>query len=137
MGLHRVLSQSSRIGDMLSYAYIRGKQQEDEALLALLVKYPDNYVYMELDNEEEDIIYYKKDPNKDDWKIALPDSMVNEVVCWFHTVLGHPGRTSRDTLQARYHNRRLRSAIDQLHCQDCQRHKLAGKDYGLLPDREV
>ena len=40
----------------LSYAYIREKQQEDEALLALLLKYPDNYVYMELDDEEEDII---------------------------------------------------------------------------------
>ena len=64
--------------------------------------------------------------------------MVNEVGRWFHTVLGHPGRTRmRDTLQARYHSRRLRSAIDQLHCQDCQRHKLAGKGYGLLPEREV
>jgi hypothetical protein len=42
---------------------------------------------MELDDKEEDIICYKKDPNRDDWKIALPDSMVNEVVRWFHTVL--------------------------------------------------
>ena len=92
---------------------------------------------MELDDDEEDIICYKKDPNRDDWKIALPDSMVNEVVHWFHTVLGHPGRTRmRDTLQARYHSRRLRSAIDQLHCQDCQRQKLAGKGYGLLPELE-
>ena len=64
----------------LSDAYIREKKQDDEALLALLQKYPDNYDYMELDDEEEDIICYKKDPNRDNWKIALPDSMVNE---WF------------------------------------------------------
>jgi hypothetical protein len=59
---------------------------------------------------------------------------------WFagSTPSFHPGRIRmRDTLQARYHNCRLRSAIDQLHCQDCQRHKLAGKDYGLLPECEV
>ena len=29
----------------LSYAYIREKQQEDQKLLALLEKYPDNYYY--------------------------------------------------------------------------------------------
>jgi hypothetical protein len=41
----------------LSYAYIREKQQEDDddALLALLNKYTDNYVYMDLDDEEDQI----------------------------------------------------------------------------------
>ncbi len=93
---------------------------------------------MELDDEGDEIICYKKHPERDDWKIALPDSMVPEVVQWFHHVLGHPGQNRmRDTLQARYHNCRLRSAIDQFHCQDCQRHKLSGKGYGLLPEREV
>ncbi len=65
----------------------------------------------------------EKHPDRDDWKITLPDSMVPEVVRWFHHVhvLGHPGQTRmRDTLQARYHNCRLRSEIDKLVCQDCQ-----------------
>jgi hypothetical protein len=44
----------------LSYPYIREKQQEDDALLALLNKYPDNYVYMDLDDDTEQIICYKK-----------------------------------------------------------------------------
>ena len=41
----------------MSYAYIREKQQEDDddALLALLNKYTDNYVYMDLDDEEDQI----------------------------------------------------------------------------------
>ena len=50
----------------LSYAYIREKQQEDNALLALQAKYPNNYVNMELDDEEDEIICYKKHPERDD-----------------------------------------------------------------------
>ena len=116
----------------LSYAYIREKQQEDNALLlALLNKYPDNYVYMDLDNEEDQIICYKRNLAEDDWKIALPDTMVPEVVTWFHHVLGHPGQKGmRDTLQARYHSSKLRSEIEKLVCEECPRHKLAGKGYG-------
>eukprot|EP00956_Cyclotella_meneghiniana_P021043 scaffold37820_cov36-Cyclotella_meneghiniana.AAC.3 len=108
----------------LSYAYIREQQQQDQKLLALLEKYPDNYYYDNLDDDVNDVICYKKDSNSDDWKIALPDSMVPEVVTWFHQVLGHPGQT------------RLRHTLQQ-RCEHCQRYKLAGKGYGLLPERQV
>jgi hypothetical protein len=39
---------------------------------------------MELDDEGDEIICYKKHPDTNDWKITLPDSMVAEVVQWFH-----------------------------------------------------
>jgi hypothetical protein len=77
----------------LSYFHIRERQQEDEKLLALLEKYPDNYFHDSLDDHVEDIICYRKYADKDDWKIALPESMVPEVITWFHQVLGHPGQT--------------------------------------------
>ena len=32
--------------------------------------------------------------------------------------------------KSRYH-------IDKLKCKDCQKHKLAGRGYGLLPEQEV
>jgi hypothetical protein len=60
----------------LSYSYIHEKQQEDNTLLALQAKFPNNYVNMELDDEGKDIVCYKKHPDRDDWKLALPDSMV-------------------------------------------------------------
>ncbi len=41
-------------------------------------------VYKKLDDDVEDIICYKKYADKDDWKIALPESMVPEVITWFH-----------------------------------------------------
>ena len=124
----------------LSYAYIREQQQADNKLLQLVVKHPQNYVYMDLDDDVEDIICYKKHPDSlpSEWKIALPDSMVPEVVTWFHQVLGHPGQTRlRDTLNQRYYNPGIRRHIDNFHCEHCKQHKLAGRGYGLLPEREV
>ncbi len=48
----------------LNYAHIHALQQQDEQLLALQVKYPDNYVNLQLDDEVDDIICYKKDPTQ-------------------------------------------------------------------------
>ena len=77
----------------LSYEYLHEKQQADKQLLALQQKYPEQYINMNLDDDVDDIICYVKqgqDPNSQ-WKIALPASMLDETVKWFHTVMGHPG----------------------------------------------
>jgi hypothetical protein len=66
-------------------------QQQDKKLLILQVKYPDNYVNLQVDDNVDDIICYKKYPTQPIWKIALPDSMVVDTVKWFHQVLGQPG----------------------------------------------
>jgi hypothetical protein len=75
----------------LDYPYIRELQQQDEQLLALQVKYPDNYVNLQLDDDVDDIIWYKKDPTQPKWKIVLPESMVVDTIKWFHQVMGYPG----------------------------------------------
>ncbi len=64
----------------LNYAHIHELQQLDKQLLALQVKYPDNYVNLQLDDDVDDIIYYKKDLNQPNWKIAMPESMVVDTV---------------------------------------------------------
>jgi hypothetical protein len=76
----------------LNYACIHKQQQQDEKLLALQAKYPDNYVNLQLDNDVENIICYKKDPTQDKGKIALPKSMLTKTVKWFHQVMAHPGK---------------------------------------------
>jgi hypothetical protein len=48
----------------LNYALIHELQQQDKQLLALQVKYPDNYVNLQLDDNVDDIICYKKDPTQ-------------------------------------------------------------------------
>ncbi len=57
----------------LNYAHICEMQQQDEQLLALQVKNPDNYVNLQLDDNVDDIICHKKDPTQPKWKIALPE----------------------------------------------------------------
>jgi hypothetical protein len=56
----------------LNYAHIRELQQQAKQLLALQVKYPDNYVNLQLDYDVDDIICYKKDPTQPNEKIAMP-----------------------------------------------------------------
>ena len=65
---------------------------------------------MNLDDDVENIICYVKqgqDPNSQ-WKIALPASMLDETVIWFHTVMGHPGEKRLwMTLQEWYYHPKL------------------------------
>jgi hypothetical protein len=70
----------------LNYAHILELQQQDKQLLALQLKYPDNYVDWQLDDNVNDIICCKKDPTQPNWKIALPKSLVVDTVKWFHQV---------------------------------------------------
>jgi hypothetical protein len=122
----------------LNYAYICELQQQDEQLLALQVKNLDNYVNLQLDDDVDDIICYKKDTTQPNWKIALPESMVVDTVKWFHQVMGYPGgKRLRETLNHRYHHPRLHYHIEKLKCKDCQKYKLEGRGYGLLPKQEV
>jgi hypothetical protein len=88
-------------------------QQQGKQLLALQVKYPDNYVNLQLDDNVDDIICYKKDPYQPKWKIVLPKSMVVDTVKWFHQVMGHPDeKRLQDTLNQHYHHPKLHYHID-------------------------
>jgi hypothetical protein len=98
----------------LNYAHICELQQQDRQLLALQVKYSDNYVNLQLDDNVDDIICFKKDLTQPNWKIALPESMVVDTV---NQVMGHPGeKRLQETLNQRYYHPRLRYHIDKLNC---------------------
>jgi hypothetical protein len=43
----------------------------------------------------------------------------------------------RETLNQHHHHPKLWYQIDELKCKDFQKYKLAGHDYGLLPNQEV
>ncbi len=104
----------------LNYAHIHELQQQDKQLFALQVKYPDNYVNLQLDDDVDDIICYKKDPIQCNWKIALAESMVVDTVKWFQQVMGHPGEKGlQETLNQCYYHPRLHYHIDKLKCKDC------------------
>ena len=123
----------------LNYEFIREQQQKDPVLLARSKKYSDRYMYKVFENDLEILCYVKPGEDKArQWKIALPQSMVESTVEWFHQILGHPGSSRmRHTLQARYYHPDMRTHVDKYVCDACQRHKLQGRGYGLLPERNV
>ncbi len=122
----------------LNYTHICELQQQDKQLHAQQVKYPDNYVNLQLDDNVNDIIFYKKDPTQPNWKIVFPKSMVVDTIKWFHQVMGHPGEKRLcETLNQCYHHPKLCYHIDRVKRKDSQKYKLAGCDYGLLPKQEV
>ena len=86
------------------------------------------------------MICYCKDQSQRqaNWQIALPEQMLKKTIKWFHIATGHPGNTKlRMTMEQRYHHPNMRALIDNYTCADCQKHKLDGKGYGLLPEREL
>jgi hypothetical protein len=87
----------------LNYAHIHELRKQDKQLLALHLEYPDNHVNLQLDDNVDDIICYKKDPTQPNWKIMLPKSMVVDTIKWFHQVMGHPGeKRLQETLNQHY-----------------------------------
>jgi hypothetical protein len=124
----------------LSFACICKHQQQDEQLLALQVESPDQYIYKSLDKDVDDIICYVHQGDNPDkqWRIVLPQQMLEETVKWFHQVMGHTDeKRLRETLQQCYHHPKLRYTINRFQYEHCQRHKLSGKGYGLLPEGEM
>ena len=104
------------------------------------MKYPNNYIHKRLDDDVEDILCNVRDHNdpNTEWRIALPKSILEETVKWFHIVMIHPsGKQLRESLQKCYHNHKLRHTIDKYKCEHCQRHEFSGIGYGLLPERLI
>jgi hypothetical protein len=67
----------------------------------------------------------------------MPESIVVDTAKWFQQLMGHPDKKSLcERLNQHYYHLKLRYHIEKSKCRDCQKHKLAGHDYGLLPKQE-
>jgi len=84
------------------------------------------------------LCYTKPNDNPSNWKITLPNELIEPIIHWYHPVTGHPGsKRLYEHIRQRYYNRDIRKHIDCFNCNYCQRNKLEGRGYGLLPEREV
>jgi hypothetical protein len=70
-------------------------------------------------------------------EIALPESMVVDTIKWFRQVMGQFGEKWLCEMLSQSYHPKLRYHIDRLKFKDCQKYKLAGCGYGLLPKQEV
>ena len=123
----------------MNYEWMKTKQDADVKLQQLRNKFPQQYILKRFNNDVDLICHVK--PGEDantQWKIALAEAAIIPTIKWFHQVLNHPGsKRLRLTLQQRYHHLELRRHVDKYTCEACQRHKLDGPGYGLLPERDV
>ncbi len=119
---------------------IKGQQDADDALLQHATKHVDRYTRKCIGTiKNKNILCYLKpgDP-PNNWKIALPKSLLQPTIKWFHQVTGHPGR-KRLYMQVSswcYH-RDIWLLVEKLHCEHCQRSKLSGTGYGFLLERKL
>jgi len=74
------------------------------------------------------------------WRIALPTSMLKDVVEWHHQFLNHIGMSNLfDTIATHFWHPRLKDMVQDVvsTCDTCQRYKATGPAYGELPPREA
>lgn len=86
------------------------------------------------------LICFKNDPAspKGNWKIAIPQTLLEPIIQWYHLILGHCGcnqlyKTIRMNFAAPY----LYQRCSNYKCNHCQRNKILSPGYGLLPPRHA
>ncbi len=117
---------------------IKVRQDHDEKLMQLTVKYPEWYSCKTSNDVDNILCYTKPGDNPANWKIALPKDLIKSIIKWYHQVTGHPGsKRHYGQLRQRYYHRDLCQMVNNLNCDFCQRNKFDCKGYGFLPEHEV
>ena len=123
----------------LNIEYIKENQTKDDELDKWRQKYPERYIFKDIGEVHKVMVYVRPgDDPKTQWKIVLPRSVLKKTIEWYHQVTGYPGEKKlRMTLQSRFHHPDLRKYVDKYKSADAQKHKLPGRGYGELPEREL
>ena len=124
----------------LTVTNIQLHQAGDQALVNTALIHFANYPIKVINGRN--LVCYRENANmvdQDDWKIYIPQSLIQNVIRWYHMILGHPGTTCLyDTIRARFYSERL-----SIHCRDyvcpdnCSQFKQQGRGYGKLPPRHA
>ena len=88
------------------------------------------------------LIHYRSSPTDDEdlWKIAIPTSLLEDLIVWFHKILGHDGESRvYETIRCRYHHPHLKRRISELvsKCTICRQHKSGGVGFGKLSEKDT
>ena len=117
---------------------IKEKQDQDADLHQSATRHPEWYSRKDINSVADVLCYTRPNDDSSNWKITLPNELVKPTIQWYHQVTGHPGsKRLYEHLRQRYYNRDMRRYIDCFNCNYCQRNKLEGRGYGLLPEWEV
>eukprot|EP00957_Ditylum_brightwellii_P025257 1911842-Ditylum_brightwellii.AAC.1 len=122
------------MGNPITIINIQQHQFEDLPLNDLRRQNPQKFPVKDI--EGWPLICYRD--NIDDpmglWRITLPSSLVLPVIIWYHHVLGHCViNWLCELISAQFKAPALRRQCEIYQCGDCQRNKVFGVAYGLLP----
>jgi hypothetical protein len=76
---------------LLDMENIKEQQDADDALLQHATKYADQYTRTRIGTIDDILCYIKPGDPPSNWKIALPKSLLQPTIKWFHQVTCHPG----------------------------------------------
>ena len=72
------------------------------------------------------------------WKIAIPSAIINQMIAWYHEVLGHcEVHCLYDTIHQHFYDLNVKTLCNEYKCAICQNKKLLGAGYGPLPPRHA
>ena len=115
------------------YDAIHQAQEADEELLNLLAT-KDEFETRTFDRFK--LICWKG--RGDRWRIVLPESLVTDVIDWYHIYLQHPGITrTLATINTIFYAPKLMNRVQERigRCRPCMRQKNIGPGYGHIPER--
>ena len=119
------------------YGWIQQHLFEDEELNNAHEQNPEKFPIKQF-GDYPLICYARPGEAETNWRIALPSSLVPDMVHWYHVVMGHPGITRlRDSIQERFFHPFLRTAVEEYNCEICAQNKIAGAGYGELAAPDV
>ncbi len=132
------LPPDSMINNPLDMDAIKEQQDADNELQNQAGKYADCYTRKRVNTVDDVLCYVKPGNPPANWKIALPRSILQPTICWFHEITGHPGsKRLHMQVSSCYYHHDLQCLIDKHKCDHCQRYKLDGKGYGHLPECKI
>jgi hypothetical protein len=87
---------------------IKERQDHDEKLMQLTVKHPEWYSHKMINDVVYILCYTKPGDNSANWKIALPEDLIQPTIKWYYQVTGHPAiKRLYGQLQQIYYHRDL------------------------------
>ena len=117
----------------LNSQLLRNHQLLDIALLQQQQVHQDKFPLININGIE--LIGFLHQPT-DTWRIAIPDTLLDPIITWYHHILSHIGVTRLyNTIATHLYHPALKDKIEcfVLTCGICQKAKLPGPGYGHLP----
>ena len=118
----------------LRYIWLRQAQDADPQLQLLANTNP---AYNCLHFGDVELIVFNSPHPCKSWKICLTDNTVEDVIVWFHHILGYPGKQRLKDGMYLFHHPNLHKKIMSCDSEILQLFKTGSRSYGHLPAQQV